>query len=154
MEDCWLHTILRLPVGTFTPYSTGVKANVLFFRKGMPTEEVWIYDLRTNVRKVTKRQPLTEDYFADFLACYGPDPTPKPGKRQKTERFQRYTREEIAGRDDNLDIFWLKDENLDDPADLPEPEDILGEAMTQLQTAMTALDELAAILNGGGEVYE
>jgi len=49
MDDCQLHTILRLPVGTFTPYSTGVKANVLFFRKGQPTEEVWIYDLRTNV---------------------------------------------------------------------------------------------------------
>lgn len=154
MEDCWLHTILRLPVGTFTPYSTGVKANVLFFRKGMSTGEVWIYDLRTNVQKVTKRQPLTEDYFADFLDCYGPHPTPKPGARRETERFQCFTRQEIAARDDNLDIFWLKDESLDDPEDLPEPEDILGEAMTQLQTAMTALDELAAILNGGEEVYE
>src|SRR5207247_1877484 len=47
MQDCDLHTILRLPIGTFTPYSAGVKANVLFFRKGLSTEEVWIYDLRT-----------------------------------------------------------------------------------------------------------
>ncbi|MHA1586732.1 MAG: type I restriction-modification system subunit M, partial [Candidatus Heimdallarchaeota archaeon] len=49
MEDCNLHTVLRLPNGTFTPYSQGVKANVLFFQKGHPTEEVWIYDNRTNI---------------------------------------------------------------------------------------------------------
>ena len=43
-EDCNLHTVLRLPRGTFTPYSQGVKANVVFFTKGYPTETVWIYD--------------------------------------------------------------------------------------------------------------
>jgi len=37
MEDCNLHTILRLPIGTFTPYSPGVKANIIFFTKGEPT---------------------------------------------------------------------------------------------------------------------
>ena len=37
-EDCDLHTVLRLPRGTFTPYSQGVKANVVFFTKGYPTE--------------------------------------------------------------------------------------------------------------------
>lgn len=149
MEDCNLHTILRLPVGTFTPYSPGVKANVLFFQKGHPTEEVWVYDLRTNVPKVTKRQPLTLDYFADFRACYGDKPTPPPKSRQKTDRFKKFTRQELRDRNDNLDIFWLKDDSLDDPADLPEPEDILGEAVTQLQTAMDALNELAAILGNG-----
>jgi type I restriction enzyme M protein len=40
MQDAQLHTILRLPVGTFTPYSPGVKANVFFFRKGLPTVSV------------------------------------------------------------------------------------------------------------------
>lgn len=60
MKDCRLHTILRLPVGTFTPYSAGVKANVLFFDKGWKTDEVWIYDLRTNVDKITKGNPLTD----------------------------------------------------------------------------------------------
>jgi hypothetical protein len=55
MEDCNLHTILRLPIGTFTPYSTGVKANIFFFTKGEPTKEVWIYDNRTNVEKVAIR---------------------------------------------------------------------------------------------------
>ncbi len=61
-EDCDLHTVLRLPRGTFTPYSPGVKANVVFFTKGTPTENVWIYDARTNVRGITKKdRPLTAD---------------------------------------------------------------------------------------------
>ena len=59
-EDCDLHTVLRLPRGTFTPYSPGVKANVVFFTKGYPTETVWIYDARTNVPAITKKdRPLT-----------------------------------------------------------------------------------------------
>lgn len=152
MEDCQLHTVLRLPVGTFTPYSTGVKANVLFFRKGLPTGEVWVYDLRTNVDKVTKGHPLTADYFADFVRCYGPRSTPRPGDRQESERFRRFTRQEIADRDDNLDLFWLRDESLDDPGAMPEPEDLLGEAFGQLEVALGALNEIAAILgnNHGG----
>ena len=151
MQDAQLHTILRLPVGTFTPYSPGVKANVCFFRKGLATEDVWFYDLRTNISKVTKRQPLTEESFTDFVGAYGPDPTPKPGSRAESERFRRFTRDELAGRDHNLDIFWLKDENMDDPNDLPEPEDLLGEAMTQLETAVDALNELGRILGNGNE---
>jgi len=151
MEDCQLHTILRLPVGTFTPYSPGVKANVLFFRKGLPTEEVWVYDLRTNVDKVTKRQPLTGAHFADFVACYGPRATPRPNDRQPGERFRRFTRKEIADRDDNLDIFWLRDESLEDPEDLPEPEDLLSEAQTRLETAMDAVNELMVILGNSND---
>lgn len=147
MKDCQLHTILRLPVGTFTPYSPGVKANVAFFRKGRSTEEVWVYDLRTNVDKVTKGHPLTADYFTDFVATYGPHHTPHPADRQESGRFRRFTRQELAARDDNLDIFWLKDESLDDTDDLPEPEDLVGEAVTQLEAALNALNELTIQLN-------
>lgn len=146
LKDCDLHTILRLPIGTFTPYSAGVKANVLFFRKGVPTERVWIYDLRTNVEKVTKRHPLDENYFADFEKCYNAK------TRGESERFHCFTREQIAARDDNLDIFWLKDDSLDDADNLPEPEDLVSEAATQLETALNALNELAAQLgNGNGK---
>ena len=60
MQDCNLHTVLRLPRGTFTPYSQGVKANVIFFQKGRPTEDVWIFDARSNVPGITKKdRPLT-----------------------------------------------------------------------------------------------
>jgi type I restriction enzyme M protein len=49
MQDCNLHTVLRLPRGTFTPYSQGVKASVIFLQKGWSTEHVWIFDARSNV---------------------------------------------------------------------------------------------------------
>ncbi len=149
MQDARLHTILRLPVGTFTPYSPGVKANVLFFQKGLPTDEVWVYDWRTNVPKVNKGRPLTEEDFADFVTVYGSHPDPRLGDRTESERFRRYTRDDLTARDDNLDIVWLKDENLDNANELPEPEDLLGEAMTQLETAVDALNELGRILGNG-----
>ncbi len=66
LEDCNLHTILKLPVGTFTPYSAGVKANVIFFTKGFPTKDVWIYDLRTITKKITKSNPLSSSIFEEL----------------------------------------------------------------------------------------
>ena len=58
MEDCDVHTVLRLPRGTFSPYSEGTKTNVIFFTKGRPTERTWIYDARANVPKITKKMIL------------------------------------------------------------------------------------------------
>src|SRR5436309_3133208 len=73
-QDCSLHTVLRLPNGTFSPYSPGTKTNVIFFTKGYPTENVWIFDARTNVPRITKKdRPLAPDHFAEFEACFGPD---------------------------------------------------------------------------------
>jgi len=156
MEDCRLHTVLRLPVGTFTPYSTGVKANVVFFDKGLPTDEVWIYDLRSNVENITKGKPLTAEIFADFVALYAPAAPSRGrasvgvGARAESERFRRFTRQQIAERDDNLDIIWLKDDTLENPDDLPEPEDLVAEALTQLESALDALNELANQLGPNG----
>jgi len=152
MKDCQLHTILRLPVGTFTPYSTGVKANVLFFRKGVPTSEVWVYDHRTNIPKVTKGSPLTEEQFEDFVAVYGPLPNPRPNDRTESDRFRRFTREEIAARNDNLDITWLKDESGGTNGAGVEPDEILSEIFTHLQTATDALNELLGIIENNSEV--
>lgn len=89
--------------------------------------------------------PLAADYFRDFEACYRGKP------RSETERFRRFIRDEIAKRDDNLDIFWLKDESLEDADDLPEPEDLVGEAVTQLETALDALRDLALQLQENGK---
>ena len=145
MEDCDLHTILRLPRGTFTPYSPGVKANVIFFTKGPRTENIWIYDARTNVPSITKKDgPLTPEHFADFEKCFGDNPNGHPRKpRQETERFRCFTREDIKKRNNNLDIFWLKEESLEDTGELPEPEDLATEAAEHLQTA---LDELKGLM--------
>jgi type I restriction enzyme M protein len=143
LADCELHTILRLPVGTFTPYSPGVKANVLFFRKGLPTKEVWIYDLRTNVEKVAVRHPLTEDYFLDFEACYHATP------RKEKERFKRFTVGDMVKRDYNLDIFWLRDESIAESGGLSDPTEIVSEALIQFEVAVDTLNELALKLGNG-----
>ncbi|MFN0157087.1 MAG: N-6 DNA methylase [Bacteroidota bacterium] len=150
MKDCDVHTILRLPIGTFTPYSPGVKANVVFFRKGMVTEETWIYDLRTNTEKIAKRKPLTASYFEDFEKSYGIDPNGRPkAKRKETDRFKRFTRKQLTDRDDNLDIFWLKDENSSNSENLADPEDLVTAAINNLQAAMDELNDVMLILQDG-----
>ena len=115
MQDCNLHTVLRLPRGTFTPYSQGVKANVIFFQKGRSTEEVWIFDGRSNVPGITKKdRPLTKEHFKEFEECYGKDPN---GLSKRTDtgelgRFHSFSINEVKKRDYKLDITWLKDESL------------------------------------------
>ncbi|WP_176206358.1 N-6 DNA methylase, partial [Salmonella enterica] len=81
MDKCHLHTILRLPTGIF--YAQGVKTNVLFFTKGTVanphqdkncTDDVWVYDLRTNMPSFGKRTPFTEQHLQPFETVYGEDP--------------------------------------------------------------------------------
>ena len=144
-EDCNLHTILRLPNGTFTPYSQGVKANVIFFHKGSPTENVWIYDNRTNIPGVTKKErPLTSHMFEDFERCYGSDPY---GQAERMEsgvggRFRRFSISEIKDRNYNLDISWLKNESLEDPASLPEPHELAADAIKEMGACIDELQEI------------
>jgi type I restriction enzyme M protein len=115
MQDCNLHTVLRLPRGTFTPYSQGVKANVVFFQKGMPTENVWIFDARANVPGVTKKsRPLTRDHFKEFEAVFGSDPTGQSSRKDLGPEglFRKFHLTEIKERGYKLDITWLKDKWL------------------------------------------
>jgi type I restriction enzyme M protein len=140
MEDCNLHTILRLPMGTFTPYSPGVKANIVFLTKGESTKELWIYDNRTNVEKVNIHHPLTSDYFSDFENCFNRSP------RKESERFKRFTRKDLADRGDNLDILWLNEENSEQNETVADPDELIAEAATQLQTATDAIEEVALML--------
>jgi len=144
-EDCNLHTLLRLPNGTFSPYSQGVKANVIFFQKGLPTEEVWIYDNRTNIPGVTKKdRPLTAQMFEDFERCYGPDPYARTERRDNGDRgrFRVFSISEIKARNYNLDITWLKDENLEDPESMPDPRFLAADAITELGACIDELQEI------------
>jgi type I restriction enzyme M protein len=98
MRDCALHTVLRLPRGTFTPYSPGTKTNVVFFIRGRPTTETWIYDARSNVPAITKKdRPLTAAHFAEFEACYGPDPD---GRGPRDSSHSAEDRSALAARRD------------------------------------------------------
>lgn len=146
LEDCDLHTILRLPVGTFTPYAPGVKANVIFFTKGERTKEIWIYDNRTNVEKVTIRNPLASKHFEDFERCYHAKP------RSETERFKRITIDEVKQRDYNLDLVWLRDETSGATSDLSDPSELVNEALAQLEFATNALDEMSIIFGSEKEL--
>src|SRR2546427_5482493 len=101
MQDCRVHTILRLPRGTFTSYSQGVKANVIFLQKGEPTSEVWIYDGRSNVEGITKKdRPLTHEHFREFEKCYGTDPNGRAKRKDLGEegRFRRFPLSAIKER--------------------------------------------------------
>jgi type I restriction enzyme M protein len=161
-EDCDLHTVLRLPRGTFTPYSPGVKANVVFFTKGAKTERTWIYDARTNVPSITKKdRPLTPAHFAEFETCYGPDPNGRAGSvsarvRQaadsKEDRWRSFSIADVKERDFKLDSFkWLKEESLEDANDLPEPEELATDAIAELEGAVEELNAVLALLENGGK---
>ena len=158
MEDCDVHTVLRCPRGTFSPYTEGTKTNVIFFTKGYSTKQTWIYDARANVPKITKKsRPLTAAHFAGFEKCFGDDPNGR-SKRSESDspegRWRSFTFEEIKERHYKLDAFkWIRDEELDDPDELPEPEELITEAMEELQLALDDLGDMQRLLNGnGGEV--
>jgi len=155
-EDCDLHTVLRLTNGTFTPYSPGTKTNVIFFTKGFPTETTWIYDARTNVEHITKKdRPLTSDHFAEFEKCYGKDPNghgKRDPKNSKEDRWRSFHISEIKERGFKLDgLKWLKDESLEDAADLPEPEELATEAISELKSAIDELNEIVGMLENEEE---
>lgn len=148
MTDCNVHTILRLPRGTFVPYANA-QANVIFFQKGMATERVWIYDCRSNIPSCTKKdRPLTAEMFTDFEKCYGKDPngTSKRKDQGPEGRFRCFSIDEIKERGYKLDIKWLKDDTLDDPDDLPEPVDLIAEAVSELEAVVDELNEITVLL--------
>jgi len=141
--DCDVHTLLRLPTGIF--YAQGVKANVLFFDRRAASEnpwttKLWIYDFRTNEHFTLKTNPLKRENLDDFVKCYNAEDR---HKRTETERFKVFAYEDLIKRDKaSLDIFWLKDESLEDSANLPDPDVIAAEIVEDLQAA---LDEFALI---------
>ena len=148
LEDYDVHTLLRLPTGIF--YAQGVKANVLFFdrkpaREEPWTSELWVYDLRTNQHFTLKQNPLTRADLEDFVACYNPE---NRHQRTETEQFKKYTYEELTARDKlSLDLFWLRDESLDDGEDLPPPEVIAAEIVENLRDALAQFEALEESLS-------
>lgn len=152
MEDCNLHTVLRLPRGTFTPYSQGVKANVVFFQKGHPTENVWIFDARSNVPGITKKdRPLLAEHFAEFEKCYGTDPNGAAKRKDLGEdgRFRKFHISDVRERDYKLDITWLKDETLDDGEDLPEPHELIEDMLGELEAVVSDAKKIRTMLATG-----
>lgn len=147
MDKCNLHTILRLPTGIF--YAQGVKTNVLFFTRGTDdkenTKDVWFYDLRTNMPKFGKTNPLKESHFDEFVKAY----TAQDREKVEDERWNKFTREEIREKNDNLDLGLIKDDSILDYEDLPDPIESSEEAVAKLEEAtdllMSVIKELRAL---------
>jgi len=150
LEQCEVHTLLRLPTGIF--YAGGVKANVLFFDRKPPSESpwtttLWIYDLRTNHSFTLKERQLTRADLDDFVARYHPA---NRHERTETERFRPFTYQELTARDKaSLDIFWLRDKTLEDTDNLPPPQIIAAEIVEDLEAALAQFAEIAQTLSGG-----
>ena len=143
-----VHTLLRLPTGIF--YAQGVKANVLFFDKKPAREEpwtqkLWIYDLRTNKRFTLKTNPLSDSDLQDFITVYNPD---NRDARVETDQFRAYTYNELIEREHvNLDIFWQKEDSLEDAADLPTPDVLAAEITKNLESALAQFQDIQAELD-------
>ncbi len=148
LHECDFHTLLRLPTGIF--YAQGVKANVLFFDRKPAnekpwTEKLWIYDLRTNMHFTLKTNTLKYEDLVDFIKCYNPE---NRRERKESERFKAFTYDELVQRDKaSLDIFWLKDESLEDSANLPDPDVIAQDIMENLEAA---LEQFRSVKEGVG----
>jgi len=141
---------LRLPTGIF--YAQGVKTNVLFFRRGETdkgnTKAVWVYDMRANMPAFGKTRPLTKEDFADFEKAFGGDPYGKAKRKDQGAegRFRKFSRAEIAERDDNLDISWLRDDAADTEETLSDPDEIAAAIVEHLKAALSEIEDLSAEL--------
>lgn len=113
-----LHTILRLPSGIF--YAQGVQTNVLFFKKGEPTTDIWYYDLRSGSNFTIAKNQLKREHFDDFVKCYAPKGQGDYDERQETYhpesnpngRWRKFKAQEILASDDcNLNVpTWIVEE--------------------------------------------
>ncbi|HEY7329596.1 MAG TPA: class I SAM-dependent DNA methyltransferase [Gemmataceae bacterium] len=149
-----VHTLLRLPTGIF--YAQGVKANVLFFdakpaREQPWTTKLWVYDLRTNMHFTLKTNPLKRADLDEFVECYNPA---NRHRRKATwsddnlaGRWRAFEYDELLKRDKvNLDLFWLKDESLEDAEELPKPDVLAQEIADDLEAALEQFSAIAGKL--------
>jgi len=157
LRNADVHTLLRLPTGIF--YAQGVKANVLFFERKPASPEpwtktLWIYDLRTNIHFTLKTNPLRRADLDDFVRCYNPanrhERTPTWTPDTPDGRWRPYTYDELLARDKvSLDIFWLRDESLEDAAGLADPDVIAAEIAEDLRAALEEFETIAGTLGAG-----
>ena len=123
---------------------------MLFFDRKPPqetpwTDKLWIYDFRTNQNFTLKTRALVRADLDDFVACYNPD---NRHERNETDRFRAFSYDELVARDKaSLDIFWLRDESLEDTGNLPAPELIAAEIVEDLQAALEQFAEIASSLS-------
>ena len=114
LEECNLHTIVRLPKSVFAPY-TSIATNLLFFSKGEPTKHIWYYEHRLpeGVKAYNKTRPIKSEEF-EPLKDWWQD-------RKETDQAWQVSLAEIKKRNFNLDI---KNPNIVEIDEL-NPEEVL-----------------------------
>jgi type I restriction enzyme M protein len=141
LEECDLHTVVRLPKGVFSPY-TGIKTNLLFFTKGRPTKEVWFYEhpYPDGYKSYSKTKPMRFEEFKPEQEWWK--------KRQENEHAWKVGVEEIKARGHNLDIKNPRnvDKGPGDADELLEQHQELALAVAQAREALR--DELKSALEG------
>lgn len=142
-----LHTILRLPTGIF--YAGGVKTNVLFFKKGEKTKDIWVYDYRTGVKHTKATNPMKREHLDEFVNCFCAghmeDRKETYSEENPNGRWRRFSEKEVYSRDQlKLDFKWM---------DLAEKDErtltqLLGEMQEKAETIQGAVSKLSEILGG------
>lgn len=141
MKDFNLHTILRLPTGIF--YANGVKTNVLFFDKGEPTGDIWVYDYREGIKHTLATKPMTRADLQDFVEQYCPGHIQDrketyDAKTNPNGRWRKFSTEEVKSRDD-LNFKWIDFTETDDRsvneilAEMQEESDGIAAAVAKLK---------------------
>jgi type I restriction enzyme M protein len=142
MKDFNLHTILRLPTGIF--YANGVKTNVLFFEKGEPTKDIWVYDYRTGIKHTMATKPMTRAHLQEFVDCYRSghmeDRQQTYSEENPNGRWRCFTEEEVK-KADNLDFKWLDLEEKDERT-IAEVLDDMQDESDGIAAAVASLKEL------------
>lgn len=143
VEECNLHTIVRLPNGVFNPY-TGIKTNILFFTKGQKTEKIWFYEhpYPEGVKNYNKTKPMKFAEFKTEMDWWGNE---EDGFASRTETNQAWSVsiDEIIKRNYNLDIKnpYQAEQVIHDP------EELLQSYEQQQQEIQAIRDQLKTILD-------
>jgi type I restriction enzyme M protein len=143
MDECNLHTIVRLPNGVFNPY-TGIKTNILFFTKGTPTKEVWFYEhpYPAGVKNYNKTKPMKFEEFETELAWWGNE-ADGFASRVENEQAWKVSIEDIIARNYNLDI---KNPHVGEVIS-HDPQTLLSDYAKQQADIQALRDQLKGILS-------
>ena len=150
LKEYNLHTILRLPTGIF--YANGVKTNVLFFDKGEPTQDIWVYDYRTGIKHTLATKPMKRENLDDFVACYcsghRQDRKQTYSEENPNGRWRKFSADEVYARDQlKLDFKWMDLSEKDDRTlaellqDMKDKSANIAKAVAELEKLIGEVDE-------------
>ena len=111
------------------------------------TKTLWVYDLRTNKHFTLKTKRMVRADLNDFVECYRPGDrhtrTATWSDASPVGRWRSYSYDELVVRDKvSLDLAWLRDESLEDSADLPEPHLLAQEIADDLRAALVQIEDV------------